>query len=73
VDDDRPPYAFAVLEGRADLSGDLDQIRHWAALIAARYLPEDRAQEFAARVGVPGEVLVRVHIEKVIAFSGVAD
>lgn len=34
---------------------------------------DGRAQEFAARIDVPGELLVRVHIEKVIAFSGVAD
>ncbi len=72
VDDDRPPYAFAVLEGRASLSEDLAQVRHWAALIAARYVEKDRVQEFAARVSVPGELLVRVRIGKVIAFSSVA-
>ncbi|GAA0192975.1 hypothetical protein GCM10009536_62370 [Streptomyces thermocarboxydus] len=34
---------------------------------------EDRAEEFGARNGVPGELLVRVRIDKVLAEKGVAD
>jgi hypothetical protein len=34
---------------------------------------EDRAQEFGARNGVPGELLVRVTIDKALAQKGVAD
>lgn len=48
-------------------------MRHWAARIGARYMGEDRAEEFGERNAVPGELLVRVSIEKVIAESGVAD
>ncbi|AQA15825.1 PPOX class F420-dependent oxidoreductase [Streptomyces samsunensis] len=73
VDDDRPPFAFVTLRGHAELIDDLEQIRHWATRIAARYMGEDRAEEFGARNGVPGELLVRVHIDKVLALSGVAD
>ncbi|WP_458090297.1 PPOX class F420-dependent oxidoreductase [Streptomyces malaysiensis] len=73
VDDDRPPFAFVTLRGDAELIDDLEQIRHWATRIAARYMGEDRAEEFGARNGVPGELLVRVHIDKVLALSGVAD
>ncbi|NIY70745.1 PPOX class F420-dependent oxidoreductase [Streptomyces malaysiensis] len=73
VDDDRPPFAFITLRGHAELIDDLEQIRHWATRIAARYMGEDRAEEFGARNGVPGELLVRVHIDKVLALSGVAD
>ncbi|MGX1128905.1 PPOX class probable F420-dependent enzyme [Streptomyces glaucescens] len=72
VDDDRPPFAYAVLRGRARLSEDLDELRHWAARIGARYMGEDRAEEYGARNGVPGEVLVRVTIDKVLAEGGVA-
>ncbi|CAL9372949.1 hypothetical protein SUDANB2_00887 [Streptomyces sp. enrichment culture] len=61
VDDDRPPYSFAVLTGRARISEDLDDVRHWATRIGARYMGEERAEEFGARNGVPGELLVRVH------------
>ncbi|MFH0517661.1 PPOX class F420-dependent oxidoreductase [Streptomyces sp. M41] len=73
VDDDRPPYAFVVVRGRARVSEDLAELRHWAGRIGARYMGEERAEEFGARNGVPGELLVRVRIEKVLAESGVAD
>lgn len=73
VDDDRPPFAFVTLRGRAEISEDLVELRRWAARIGARYMGEDRAEEFGARNGVPGELLVRVRIEKVTAESGVAD
>ncbi|MBJ6612312.1 PPOX class F420-dependent oxidoreductase [Streptomyces griseoincarnatus] len=73
VDDDRPPFAYVILEGRARLSEGLEELRHWAARIGARYMGEDRAEEFGARNGVPGELLVRVRIDKVLAERGVAD
>ncbi|BCL32432.1 PPOX class F420-dependent oxidoreductase [Streptomyces aurantiacus] len=73
VDDDRPPYAFVVLQGRARISEDLDDVRLWAERIAGRYMGEERAGEFAARNGVPGELLVRVRIEKVLAEASVSD
>jgi PPOX class probable F420-dependent enzyme len=72
VDDDRPPFSFALVEGRARLIDDLDQVRHWATRIAARYMGEDRAEAFGARNGVPGELLVRVGIETVVAFAAVS-
>ncbi|MFD5696902.1 PPOX class F420-dependent oxidoreductase [Streptomyces lasiicapitis] len=73
VDDDRPPFAFVVLQGRAELIEDLEQVRHWAARIGGRYMGEDRAEEFGKRNGVPGELLVRVRIGKVLAHDAVAD
>ncbi|GGX77714.1 PPOX class F420-dependent oxidoreductase [Streptomyces minutiscleroticus] len=73
VDDDRPPYSFVVLQGRARLSEDLDEVRLWATRIGARYMGEERAEEFGARNGVPGELLVRVSVEKVLAQAAVAD
>jgi hypothetical protein len=73
VDDDHPPYDFVVLHGRAELSEDLEEVRHWATRLGARYMGEDRAEEFGARNGVPGELLVRVRVEKVLAYSSVAE
>ncbi|MFB7167403.1 PPOX class F420-dependent oxidoreductase [Streptomyces sp. NPDC056242] len=73
VDDDRPPFSFTVIEGRAELIRDLGQLRDSAARIGGRYMGEDRAQEFGERNGVPGELLVRVRIEKVVALAGLAD
>ncbi|MGW2638461.1 PPOX class F420-dependent oxidoreductase [Streptomyces sp. NPDC001348] len=73
VDDDRPPFDFVVLNGRARLSEDPGELRHWATRIAARYMGEERAEEFGARNGVPGELLVRVAVEHVVALKGIAD
>jgi PPOX class probable F420-dependent enzyme len=72
VDDDRPPVDYVVLQGRAHISEDLDEVRHWAGRIGARYMGEERAEEFGARNGVPGELLVRVRIDRVLAERAVA-
>ncbi|MGX1268359.1 PPOX class F420-dependent oxidoreductase [Streptomyces phaeoluteigriseus] len=73
VDDDRPPFDFVVLQGRARISEDLEELRFWATRIAARYMGEERAEAFGTRNGVPGELLVRVAIQKVLAQKAVAD
>ncbi|WP_435283526.1 PPOX class F420-dependent oxidoreductase [Streptomyces koelreuteriae] len=73
VDDDRPPYSFVVVQGRARLVSDLDEVRHWATRIGARYMGDERAEEFGARNGVPGELLVRVTVDKVLAERDIAD
>ncbi|PSM41065.1 PPOX class F420-dependent enzyme [Streptomyces dioscori] len=73
VDDDRPPFAYVVVQGQARISEDLDDVRLWAGRIGSRYMGEERAEEFAARNGVPGELVVRVRIEKVLAEGSVAD
>ncbi|MFH9983176.1 MULTISPECIES: PPOX class F420-dependent oxidoreductase [unclassified Streptomyces] len=72
VDDERPPFTFVVLQGRARLSEDLDELRQWATRIGSRYMGEDRGEEFGARNGVPGEVLVRVRVDKVVAVKDLA-
>ncbi|GAA2415755.1 TIGR03618 family F420-dependent PPOX class oxidoreductase [Streptomyces coeruleofuscus] len=73
VDEDRPPYAFVLLQGRAEISEDPDDMLRWSGLLGARYMGDDRAEEYAARNGGPGNVLVHGHIDKVIAFDGIAD
>ncbi|MGW0761401.1 PPOX class F420-dependent oxidoreductase [Streptomyces sp. NPDC002814] len=73
VDDDRPPFGYVILTGRAHISEDLAELRHWAARIGARYMGEERAEEFGERNGVPGELLVRVTIDKILAEKGLAD
>jgi PPOX class probable F420-dependent enzyme len=72
-DDERPPFAFVIVHGRVALSEDLDEVRHWATVIGGRFMGEERAAEYGARNGVPGELLVRVTPTKVIAAHGVAN
>jgi PPOX class probable F420-dependent enzyme len=73
VDDPHPSYSYVIVEGIADLVEDLDQVRAVATRIGGRYMGEDRAEEFGARNGVPGELLVRVTPTKVIAERDLAD
>ncbi|WP_299538126.1 PPOX class F420-dependent oxidoreductase [uncultured Streptomyces sp.] len=73
VDDDRPPFAFVVVQGQAELSEEPEALREWATRIAARYMGAEAAQEFGRRNAVPGELLVRVRIDKVLAMADVAD
>jgi PPOX class probable F420-dependent enzyme len=73
VQDDRPPFSFVIVEGRATWSDELDDVRAWAARIGGRYMGADRAEEFGARNGVPGELLVRVTPERVVSARDVAD
>ncbi|MFF3343003.1 PPOX class F420-dependent oxidoreductase [Streptomyces flavidovirens] len=73
VDQDRPPYAFVLLQGRAEISEDSDGTLHWGGLLGARFMGNDCAEEYAARNGGHGNLLVRGRIDKVIAFDGIAD
>lgn len=73
VDDDAPPYAFVVLQGHARLSDDPDQVRYWAGRLGARYMGEDRAEDYATRNGGPGIINIYGRIDKVSSFDGVAD
>ena len=73
VQDDRPPFSFVVVEGTVELIDDLDLVRAWAARIGGRYMGVDRAEEFGARNGVPGELLVKLSPTKVISAVDVAD
>lgn len=73
VDDDRPPFAFVSITGPVELVEDLAEVRGWATVIGGRYMGADRAEEFGARNGVPGELLVRLRAERVVAESGVAE
>ena len=65
VDDDRPPFSFVTIEGPVQLEEDLEQVRVWAARLGGRYMGADRAEEYGNRNGIPGEMLVRLHPERI--------
>ena len=73
VDDDTPPFTFAIVEGTATLSEDPDELRHWAAVIGGHYMGDDRGEAYGARNGVPGELLVRLRPTRITASARVAD
>jgi PPOX class probable F420-dependent enzyme len=73
ADDERPPFAFVILEGTVEISDDLDDLRRWGTIIGGRYMGPERAEAYGARNGVPGELLVRLRPHRIISMSGVAD
>ena len=73
VQDDQPPFSFVSMEGTAELIDDLEQVQTWAARIGGRYMGADRAEEYGARNGVAGELLVRVHVDKALGLADVSD
>ena len=72
VDDERPPFAFVHVRGRVTIQEDLDELLRFATAIGARYMGDDRGEEFGKRNAVPGELLVSVMPERVIAEDDVA-
>jgi PPOX class probable F420-dependent enzyme len=67
VDLEEPPYAFVQIQGVSELANDVAEARRISTILGGRYMGADRAEEFGARNGVPGELTVRVKATKVIA------
>jgi hypothetical protein len=62
-----------VLEGTVALSDDVAEVRRWATVIGGRYMGPDRAEEYGARNGVPGELLARLRPSRVVSEADLAD
>ncbi len=73
VDVDEPPYAYVRVDGLAQVSEDPADLRRWATRIGGRYMGAGQAEQFGARNGVPGELLVRVTPARTVAQAGIAD
>jgi len=73
VDDERPPFSYVVVEGRVDLTDDLEQVRAAAARIGRRYMGADRAEEYAERNGIPGVLLALLRPDRVTGAVDLAD
>lgn len=70
VSDERQPYAFVSVEGRARTSAEPEQIRHVGTGIADRYYPDQPADAVAESFVQEGFTAVRISITNVIARSG---
>ena len=73
VDEAAPPYSFATVSGRVEISEDLDEMLPWSIRIAARYMGADKADEYGRRNAVPGELLLRLVPDRIVAQAAVAD
>ncbi len=73
VDEPVPPFSFVTINGTARISEDVGEMLPWAIAIAGRYMGEDYAEQFGRRNAVPGELLVRLVPQHIVALAAVAD
>jgi PPOX class probable F420-dependent enzyme len=73
VDDEEPPFSFVLAEGTAQMTADDPDHLYWATRIAGRYKGAELAEAYGRRNTVPGELLVRVRPEKIVARKNIAD
>jgi PPOX class probable F420-dependent enzyme len=69
VDLEQPPFAFVMVEGSVRLSTDLDEMLPLSIAIARRYVGESEAEAFGRRNAVEGEMLVRLHPDRIVAID----
>lgn len=72
VDDSTPPFTAVQVEGPVELIAAQAELRRWAGLIGGRYMGADRADEFAGRNGVEGELLCRLRPVKLSGIAAIA-
>src|SRR5258706_5027754 len=73
VDDQAPPYSFVMIEGKAAPSDDPRELLRWATVLGGRYMGADKAEQYGARNAMPGELLVRLRVARVIAERDITD
>jgi len=73
VDDENPPFSFAIIEGTVSISRDLDEMLPLSIAIACRYMGDEKAEQYGRRNAVEGELLLRLHRDRVTAVAEIAD
>ncbi|GCF09092.1 PPOX class F420-dependent oxidoreductase [Dictyobacter arantiisoli] len=73
VDDEYPPFSYAMIDGTVTLSEDLKEMKPWSTKLAARYMGEAEAEAFGARNAVEGELLVRLTPTNIVFLKNIAD
>jgi PPOX class probable F420-dependent enzyme len=73
VDLSTPPYSYVTIRGRVEISEDPEQLRRWATVLGGRYMGADRAEEYGRRNGIPGELLARLHPDKIVGLADIAE
>lgn len=74
VDDDKPPFAYAIVDGLAEVvTPPPEEFLRWATRIAGRYMGPELAEAYGKRNAVPGELLIRLTPTRVNAQTGISD
>lgn len=73
IDDERPPFAFVLVEGSAETTLNPPDMLAWTTRIGGRYMGAELAGAYGKRNADIDELLVRVTPIRVIATRDVAD
>jgi PPOX class probable F420-dependent enzyme len=72
ADSEAYPHTFVTVRGPVTLEETAADLVDWATRLAARYVPAGQAESYGKRNGVPGEMLCRLHIERLTGERAVA-
>lgn len=68
VDDQTPLFSFVIVDGIAQIEkGQPSETYKWAKIIAARYMGDDKSEEYGRRNSGEGEILIRIKPTRIIA------
>jgi len=70
--DDAYPFAFVLAGGPVSVDPAAPDLLDWCTRIAARYVPAGQADAFGRRNAVAGELLVRLHPQRLVGEDDVA-
>ncbi|MFN2563025.1 MAG: PPOX class F420-dependent oxidoreductase [Jatrophihabitans sp.] len=73
VDDGVPPYSFVNISGTVEISEDVAEMLPWATKLGGRYMGAEQAEAFGQRNAVPGELLVRLVPDRIVALAGISE
>jgi len=73
IDGQVPLFSFVTIDGIAEIiSNKPTEIYKWAKIIAARYMGNDKAEEYGKRNSSEGEFLIKIKPTKVIGQKDIA-
>ena len=73
VDDQVPLFSFVTVDGIAEIvSKEAKEVFKWAKIIAARYMGNDKAEEYGRRNSSEGELLIKIKPTKVLGQKDIA-
>jgi PPOX class probable F420-dependent enzyme len=73
VENEEPPYGYAIMEGKATLSPNPPDQLDWNIRLAARYVGRDQAEAFGRRNTADDTLVVRVTPERVTGYDNVTE
>lgn len=66
VDDQTPLFSFVIIDGIAQIERvETSEVYKWAKIIAARYMGNDKSEEYGKRNSGEGEILVKIKPVKI--------